>query len=56
MAGRDFEIDIKESDARRFMANSEDALDTLENAGPGKEADAVAKDERSREVTNVEGL
>jgi hypothetical protein len=49
MAGSGFRTDIRGSDARRFMT-SEDALDTLESVGFGKEAEAVTKDECEREL------
>jgi hypothetical protein len=55
-AGKGFETDIGGSDARRFKVGSEDSLDTLENVGSGKEAEAVTKDECGRVDTEVECL
>lgn len=56
MAGKGFETDIGGSDARRFKVSSENSLDTLENVGSGKEAEAVTKDECGREDTEVGDL
>jgi hypothetical protein len=56
MVGKVFETDIGGSDARRFKVSSEDSLDTLENVGSGKEAEADTKDECGRRDTDAEDL